>query len=92
MFLSASRIFGSVEDSYQEQTEIVRVNGKPGVMLRVLKMSSANTVEVVDNVIRNVPKLTGIPATVKLTVSFDQSSTYARRSPDCSVRLCWAVF
>jgi multidrug efflux pump subunit AcrB len=64
---------GSVEDSYQEQTEIVRVNGKPGVMLRVLKMSSANTVEVVDNVIRNVPKLTGIPATVKLTVSFDQS-------------------
>ena len=70
---------GSVEDSYQEQTEIVRVNGKPGVMMRVLKMSSANTVEVVDNVMRNVPKLTGVPATVKLTVSFDQS-VYIRQT------------
>jgi hydrophobe/amphiphile efflux-1 (HAE1) family protein len=70
---------GYVEDSYQEQTEIVRVNGKPGVMLRVLKMSNANTVEVVDNIIKGVPKLTGIPASLKLTVSFDQS-VYIRQT------------
>jgi len=48
---------GSVEDSYQEQTEIVRVNGKPGVIMRVLKLSSANTVQVVDNVVRGIPKV-----------------------------------
>ncbi len=28
---------GSIEDSYQEQTEIIRVNGKPGLTLRVQK-------------------------------------------------------
>jgi len=32
---------GSVEDSYQEQTEIVRVNGKPGVIMRFWSFSSA---------------------------------------------------
>ena len=70
---------GSVDDSYQEQTEIVRVNGKAGVVMRVLKLSSANTVEVVDNVMRGIPKLTGIPASVKMTVSFDLS-VYIRQT------------
>lgn len=64
---------GSVEDSYQEQTEIVRVNGKPGLILRVQKLASANTVDVVENVTKALPKLTGIPENVKLTLSFDQS-------------------
>lgn len=70
---------GSVEDSYQEQTEIVRVNGKAGVVMRVLKLSSSNTVEVVDNVMRGIPKLTGIPSAVKMTVTFDQS-VYIRQT------------
>jgi CzcA family heavy metal efflux pump len=64
---------GAVEDSYQEQTEIVRVNGKPGLTLRVQKLAGANTVDVVDNVMRNLPKLTGIPESVRLSISFDQS-------------------
>jgi CzcA family heavy metal efflux pump len=64
---------GAVEDSYQEQTEIVRINGKPGLTLRVQKLAGANTIDVVDNVIRNLPKLTGIPESVRLSISFDQS-------------------
>jgi len=64
---------GRVEDSYQEQTEIVRIDGKPGLTLRVQKLAGANTVDVVDNVIRNLPKLTGIPESVRLSISFDQS-------------------
>jgi CzcA family heavy metal efflux pump len=64
---------GRVEDSYQEQTEIVRINGGPGLILRVQKMAGANTVDVVDNVLRAIPKLTGIPANVNLSLSFDQS-------------------
>jgi CzcA family heavy metal efflux pump len=62
-----------VEDSYVEQTEIIRINGKPGLTLSVQKMAEANTIEVVDNVIRALPKLTGVPQNVQLTVSFDQS-------------------
>jgi CzcA family heavy metal efflux pump len=64
---------GAVEDSYQEQTEIIRIDGKPGLTLRVQKLASANTVDVVDNVLRSLPKLTGIPENVKLSLSFDQS-------------------
>ena len=67
------RDIGSVEDSYQEQTEIIRINCKPGLSLRVQKLASANTVDVVDNVIRTLPKLTGVPENVRLSVSFDQS-------------------
>lgn len=64
---------GSVEDSYQEETEIIRVNSKPGLTLRVQKLASANTVDVVQNVINALPKLTGVPQNVKMTLSFDQS-------------------
>ncbi len=64
---------GRVEDSYQEQTQIVRVNGEPGLNLRVQKLADANTIEVVDNVMRALPKLTGVPESIRLTLSFDQS-------------------
>ena len=64
---------GTVEDSYQEQTEIIRVNGKPGLTLAVQKLSSANTTDVVDNVLKALPKLKGVPPNVQMTLSFDQS-------------------
>ncbi len=64
---------GVVEDSYQEQTELIRIDGKPGLTMRVQKLASANTVEVVDNVLRALPKLTGVPPNVRLSVTFDQS-------------------
>ncbi len=73
------RDIGKVEDSYQEETEIIRVNGKSGVVLRVQKLSSANTVDVVDNVNKALPKLAGIPAGVKITAAFDQA-LYIRQS------------
>ena len=62
-----------VEDSYQEQTELVRIDGRPGLTLRVQKLANANTVEVVDNVMRAIPKLSGVPQNVHLALSFDQS-------------------
>jgi len=64
---------GTVDDSYQEETEIVRVNGKPGLTLRVQKLASANTVDVVNRVLKALPKLVGVPETVKMELSFDQS-------------------
>jgi len=64
---------GSVEDSYQEQTEIIRINGKPGLTLSVQKLASANTVDVVDNVLHALPKLTSVPPNVTSSISFDQS-------------------
>jgi CzcA family heavy metal efflux pump len=70
---------GKIEDSYQEQTEIIRIDGKPGLTLRVQKLAGANTVDVVDNVLKALPKLTGIPPTVRMSLSFDQS-VYIRQT------------
>ncbi|HTK81829.1 MAG TPA: efflux RND transporter permease subunit [Bacteroidota bacterium] len=63
----------NVEDSYQEQSELIRINGKPGLTMRVQKLASANTIDVVDNVMKAIPRLTGVPENVQMTISFDQS-------------------
>jgi CzcA family heavy metal efflux pump len=70
---------GAVEDSYQEQTEVIRINGKPGVTMRVQKLASANTVEVVDNVLHALSRLNGVPPNVRISLSFDQS-VYIRQT------------
>jgi CzcA family heavy metal efflux pump len=70
---------GAVEDSYQEQTEVIRINGQPGLTLRVQKLSSANSIEVVDNIIRSMPRLTNVPSNVHMTLSFD-TSLYIRQT------------
>ncbi|MCU0606789.1 MAG: efflux RND transporter permease subunit [Candidatus Edwardsbacteria bacterium] len=75
------RAVGRVEDSYEEQNEISRINGHPGLTLRVQKLANANTVGVVDNVRRALPRLNGIPATVKLSLTADQSR-YIRQTID----------
>jgi CzcA family heavy metal efflux pump len=81
------RDVGRVIDGAQDQTDAVRIltrtdnklEGGRGVQMRVLKQPSANTVEVVDHIKAALPKLRGIPETVKLGVFFDQS-TYIRAS------------
>lgn len=73
------RDIGRVEDSYQEVTEKIRVNGKNGVILRVQKSPDANTVQVVKEVMDALPKLQGVPSSVKSSVAFDQS-TYIKQS------------
>ena len=62
-----------VEDLTADQTEIVRVNGRRGVYLRVLKQPGANTISTVDAVTAAIPKLRAVPSNVKLDISFDQS-------------------
>src|SRR5207247_7781768 len=55
------------------QTQIVNVDGKPGVLLFVAREPGANTIQVVDALRKTLPRLSGIPAGVGLRVSFDQS-------------------
>ena len=67
------RDLGTVTDSSDTQTNIVRTDGQRSVYLRVNKQPTANTVEVVDLLRRALPKMVGIPPGVQLGVSFDQS-------------------
>jgi CzcA family heavy metal efflux pump len=62
-----------VADSFQEQTEIVRTNGSPGVILRVQKTSGANTVDVVNTIINSITKLRDVPPSIKASLASDQS-------------------
>jgi hydrophobe/amphiphile efflux-1 (HAE1) family protein len=70
-----------VMDGTADQTEIVRINGKPGVSFRVLKQPGANTIAVVDSLRKALPNLRGVPTNVKVEVSFDQSR-YIRAAID----------
>ncbi len=73
------RDLGTVTDSSDIQTNVVRTDGKRAVYLRVNKQPIANTVEVVDSLRKALPKMIGIPPGVKLGISFDQS-VYIRQS------------
>jgi len=66
-----------VVDGTADQTEVVRINGQRGVFLRVLKQPGANTIAVVDAIRKAMPTLRGVPSSVKMAISFDQS-TYIR--------------
>src|SRR3989449_1633119 len=70
---------GTVTDSSDIQTNIVRTDGTRAVYLRVNKQPIANTVEVVDALRKALPTMVGIPPSVKLGISFDQS-VYIRQS------------
>jgi hydrophobe/amphiphile efflux-1 (HAE1) family protein len=73
------RDLGTVTDSSDIQTNIVRTDGARAVYLRVNKQPAANTVEVVDALRAALPKMFGVPPGVKLGISFDQS-VYIRQS------------
>jgi CzcA family heavy metal efflux pump len=73
------RDVGTVTDSSDIQTNIVRTDGARAVYLRVNKQPIANTVAVVDALRKILPKLVGIPPSVKVGISFDQS-VYIRQS------------
>jgi len=73
------RDIGRVEDSHQEETQIIRINGATGLSIQVLKLASANTIQVVDNITAALPKLVGVPDNVKLDLAFDQS-VYIRKT------------
>jgi len=70
---------GQVIDGYEQQSNIVRVNGGRGVFLSVTKQPGTNTVQIVDEVKNTLRHLIGVPPGVSLKMVFDQS-IYIRES------------
>jgi CzcA family heavy metal efflux pump len=74
------RDIGAVKDAYQDQTNLIRVNGQPAVALAVQKTSGTNTIQVVDDVRRALPRIQKmLPPGVVMLELFDQS-VYIRNS------------
>jgi CzcA family heavy metal efflux pump len=74
------RDIGAVRDDYQDQTNMIRVNGQPAVALAVQKTSGTNTIQVVDDVRKVLPRIQKmLPPGVVMMELFDQS-LYIRNS------------
>ena len=69
-----------VSDSYAVQTDIARVNGVRASFRYVLKLASASTLDVVNNVKGVVPRIMALaPKGTKIYLAFDQS-TFVKES------------
>ena len=64
----------TIKDTHKEPKNISRVNGKSSVVVSVLKAADANTVQVAENVYREVNRLNKqLHPKVEMTVAYDQS-------------------
>lgn len=71
---------GRAEDTYQIQTNVVHVNGRPEVYIPIYRQPGANTIQVVDGLKKALPTINArIPSGINLRVILDQS-IYVRRS------------
>jgi hydrophobic/amphiphilic exporter-1 (mainly G- bacteria), HAE1 family len=68
-----------VEDSWQKVRRIVKVNGRPGVRMAVLKQSGMNTVEVARGVLREIEKINQDFPQIHITPIID-TSDYIKRA------------
>lgn len=68
------RDVGRVEDGTKEQRSLARLNGVPTVTLQIRRQSGANTIEVINGIKRELPRVASqLPADVKLETIRDQS-------------------
>jgi hydrophobic/amphiphilic exporter-1 (mainly G- bacteria), HAE1 family len=73
------RDIAQVKDSTEDFRSFTRINGKPGVRLRITKQSGTNTVEIANAVRSEVTKINREVPSVSLTV-LDDSSIFISRS------------
>jgi HAE1 family hydrophobic/amphiphilic exporter-1 len=82
-----------VKDTYEEITRVVRNNRKPGILLIVSKNSKANTVQVTNRVIEELPNiLRKLPEGVKAGVIFNQADFIKQSISNLSYTAIQAFF
>ncbi len=68
------RDVGRVEDGTKEQRSLARLNGVPTVTLEIRRQSGANTIDVIEGIKKELPRVSGqLPNDVKMEVIRDQS-------------------
>jgi hydrophobic/amphiphilic exporter-1 (mainly G- bacteria), HAE1 family len=75
------RDIAEIKDSTEDFRSFTRINGKPGVRLRVTKQSGTNTVEIAEAVRAEVVKINREVPSITLT-TLDDSSVFIKRSID----------
>jgi HAE1 family hydrophobic/amphiphilic exporter-1 len=67
-----------VTDSTEDRRQITRINGRPGIRMRVTKQSGKNTVQVAEGVRAEIERINREVPTVRLAVLDDQSKFIER--------------
>jgi multidrug efflux pump subunit AcrB len=68
------RDIASVSDGFQVQTNIVRTNGRRGVLITILKAGNASTLDVVNGIRNVLPQVAStVPPQLRITPLSDQS-------------------
>ena len=68
------RDVGRAEDGTKEQRSLARLNGVPTVTLEIRRQSGANTIDVINGIKKELPRVTSqLPTDVKMEVIRDQS-------------------
>jgi HAE1 family hydrophobic/amphiphilic exporter-1 len=84
---------GNVNDSVQNDKVASWYNNTRAIVLAVQRQPGANTVEVVDNIKKLLPKFREqIPAAVKMEILFDRSQTIRKSVADVEHTLLLTVF
>ena len=82
----------NVRDSVISERNVFWVNGKPGMIVAVQKQPGANTVEVVDEIKRQMPSLQqNMPAGISLQVQFDASRNIRESIEDVKFTLLLTI-
>jgi len=69
----------NVTDSTEDRRSVTRINGKPGIRMRVTKQSGTNTIQVAQAVKREIEKINREVPGVRLTL-LDDNSVFIERS------------
>jgi HAE1 family hydrophobic/amphiphilic exporter-1 len=83
----------TVSDGIQDQYISSWVNGIPGIMLQVQRQPGTNTVEIIDNIRKMIPRFFSmIPPSVNLSVEYDRSVPIRESVDDVEFTLLLAIF
>jgi HAE1 family hydrophobic/amphiphilic exporter-1 len=84
------RDIAEVADSFKEVTMVVRNNGRNGVMMMVQKRSGANTVKVVDQVLKELKAIQKrLPVGIEFSVLSDTSEHIRQSIRDLAQTIYW---
>ena len=83
----------TVSDGVEDQYIASWVNGIPGIMLQVQRQPGTNTVEIVDNIRKSIPRFFSmIPPSINLSVEYDRSIPVRKSVDDVQFTLLLAIF
>jgi HAE1 family hydrophobic/amphiphilic exporter-1 len=83
----------AVRDGIEDQYIATWVNGIPGIMLSIQRQPGTNTVEIVDNIRKLIPRFFSvIPPSINLSIEYDRSVPIRKSVEDVQFTLLLAIF